>query len=83
MPYPKVDEDGSVKRAPKGDALAAAFSCDAQSPAWCGEASRRARQSGQTGGRVSFLLSLCFVSRENDSSAACFPGADGQRGISG
>lgn len=41
------------------------------------------RAGRQAGGRVSFLLSLCFVSPENDSSAACFAGADGQRGISG
>lgn len=80
MSYPKLAEDGSVK----GDALAAAFSAAMLgSLPSMGKQLDGPRQSGQTGGRGSFLLSLCFISCENDSSAACSPGADGQRGISG
>lgn len=62
MSYPKVGEDGSVKRAAKRDALAAAFSCDAQPPAQCAEAARWARQSGQAGRGTGKLFAL-FVFR--------------------
>lgn len=53
-------------------------------PVWERRHGRVGRQAGGAGGgRVSFVLSFCFVSRGGDSGAACLPGADGERGVSG
>lgn len=71
MSYPKVDEDESGRQKEMLSPLLSAAMLSPL-PSVGKQLDEPGRAGRQAGGRVSFLLFLCFVSHENNSSAACF-----------